>query len=64
MHKWVDTLVTMISALQHTTVVSEVRRDQFIADMMALLEDQRKEREAKEETERTDKEDRWRDSLI
>jgi hypothetical protein len=50
-YRWVETLVQIIAALQHTTVVSEVRRDQFIADMMALLEEQRIEREDKEKEE-------------
>jgi hypothetical protein len=64
-YRWVETLVQIIAALQHTTMVSEVRRDQFIADMMALLEAQRKERELKEESETAPKEDKdesWRNA--
>lgn len=62
--KWVDMLLAVLAGLQHSTVVSEVSRNQTLADIMALLEEQRREREAKEEAEKKEREKKAGDYYV
>ena len=59
--RWVDALVRVLAAFQHSTVVSEVARDEFLQKALELLEMIRKERQEKDaeevESDQEDQED-------
>ena len=53
--RWVDALVRVLAAFQHSTIVSEVSRDEFLQKALELLEKIREEQ--KKDTETSDQED-------